>query len=156
MVVSRLVVRRIGEGKDARHLVILGRPRGVRDIPDYGPPRRLDMLPREMARQALLIAARDELGLATRDEVIDDTPADGEEDVAGVKVLESARTSSTIRRHAGRRQRPPSGDPDPGRDAGPAGALARGYALLGILREFQWHPAHRAYKARPCSTRSGS
>ncbi len=27
------------------------------------------------------------------------------------------------------------------------GALARGYALLGVLSEFQWHPAHKAYKA---------
>ena len=28
------------------------------------------------------------------------------------------------------------------------GALARGYAILGVLSEFQWHPAHKAYKAR--------
>ena len=28
------------------------------------------------------------------------------------------------------------------------GALLRGYALLGLLSEFQWHPAHKAYKAR--------
>jgi tetratricopeptide (TPR) repeat protein len=28
------------------------------------------------------------------------------------------------------------------------GALARGYALLGVLSEFQWHPAHKAFKAR--------
>ena len=28
------------------------------------------------------------------------------------------------------------------------GALVRGYALLGLLSEFQWHPAHKAYKAR--------
>ena len=28
------------------------------------------------------------------------------------------------------------------------GALARGYALLGVLSEYEWHPAHRALKAR--------
>ena len=28
------------------------------------------------------------------------------------------------------------------------GALIRGYALLGVLSEFQWHPAHKAFKAR--------
>ena len=28
------------------------------------------------------------------------------------------------------------------------GGLVRGYALLGVLSEFQWHPAHKAYKAR--------
>ena len=28
------------------------------------------------------------------------------------------------------------------------GALARGYALLGVLTEHHWHPAHKAYKAR--------
>ena len=28
------------------------------------------------------------------------------------------------------------------------GALVRGYALLGVLSEFQWHPAHKAFKAR--------
>ncbi len=28
------------------------------------------------------------------------------------------------------------------------GALVRGYALLGVLTEFHWHPAHKAYKAR--------
>ena len=230
VVVSRLVVRRIGEGKDARRIVILGRPRGVRDIPDYGPPRRPDMLPREMARQALLIAARDELGLATRDEVIDETPADGEDDVAGVKVLELASYVLDNRAHVLVRRRekgaietilshetptPPGKQLDlvkllegaerlardefprilkgMGLEASPKadkkdpwlpekveerlaslefvdtlvavrdlhrairtegetpdrlGALARGYALLGILSEFQWHPAHRAYKAR--------
>jgi tetratricopeptide (TPR) repeat protein len=28
------------------------------------------------------------------------------------------------------------------------GALARGYAQLGVLSEFHWHPAHKAFKAR--------
>ena len=39
----------------------------MRDIPEFSQPSRPDMLPREMVRQAVLIAARDELGLATRD-----------------------------------------------------------------------------------------
>ena len=28
------------------------------------------------------------------------------------------------------------------------GALVRGYAQLGVLSEFHWHPAHRVFKAR--------
>ena len=28
------------------------------------------------------------------------------------------------------------------------GALARGYAQLGVLSEFHWHPAHKAFQAR--------
>ena len=28
------------------------------------------------------------------------------------------------------------------------GALSRGYAQLGVLSEFHWHPAHKAFKAR--------
>ena len=28
------------------------------------------------------------------------------------------------------------------------GALARGYAQLGVLSEFRWNPAHKAFKAR--------
>ncbi len=73
---SRLVVRSVGKDNDARKVVILGRPTGVQDIPEYNPPSRVDMLPRELVRQAVLIAARDELGLATRDQVIDETPAE--------------------------------------------------------------------------------
>ncbi len=28
------------------------------------------------------------------------------------------------------------------------GALVRGYAQLGVLSEFHWHPAHKVFKAR--------
>ena len=37
---------------------------------------------------------------------------------------------------------------DDGESPSRLGALARGYALLGVLSEFQWHPAHRAFKGR--------
>jgi hypothetical protein len=73
---SRLAVLTVGKENDAKQVVILGRPTGVRDIPEFSQPSRPDMLPREMVRQAVLIAAREELGLATRDEVIDETSAD--------------------------------------------------------------------------------
>ena len=73
---SRLVVRSVGKDNDARKVVILGRPTGVQDIPEFNPPSRVNMLPRELVRQAVLLAARDELGLATRDQVIDETPAE--------------------------------------------------------------------------------
>ncbi len=35
-----------------------------------------------------------------------------------------------------------------GESAARLGAMVRGYALLGILSEFHWHPAHQAFKAR--------
>ncbi len=35
------------------------------------------------------------------------------------------------------------------------GALARGYAQLGVLSEFQWHPAHKAFKARALRSPEG-
>ena len=73
---SRLAVLTLGNENETKQVVILGRPAGVRDIPEFSQPSRPDMLPREMVRQAVLIAARDELGLATRDEVIDETPVD--------------------------------------------------------------------------------
>ena len=44
--------------------------------------------------------------------------------------------------------RPEPGDPDQGRDARGPGALVRGYAQLGILSEFHWNAAHKAFKAR--------
>ena len=71
---SRLVVLRVKDDKGTRQVVVLGKPAGAAEIPDNGPACRLDMLPRELVRQAVLIAARDELGLATRDQVIDETP----------------------------------------------------------------------------------
>lgn len=35
-----------------------------------------------------------------------------------------------------------------GESAARLGALARGYANLGLLTEFHWHPAHKVFKAR--------
>ena len=69
---SLLVVRRPGTANNARPIVVLGRSSYSKDIPESGDKVRLDILARELVRQAILIAARDELGLSTRDEVIDD------------------------------------------------------------------------------------
>ena len=44
-----------------------------------------------------------------------------------------------------------TGGESPARLAG----LVRGYALLGLLTEHHWHPAHKAFKARALCTRSG-
>jgi tetratricopeptide (TPR) repeat protein len=211
-------------------VLLLGRPAGTGDIPDHSPQVRIDILPRELVRQAVLIAARDGLGLATRDEVIDGTPVgEGAEDLGGVQVvsfirdnrsreiigrvvdgkldplfahetpagqgrnlnlvqlLESAEALSResipgVLKGLGLEGGPNALKPD---DAGtlppgvegrlssldfaglleavrqthgairsdgetPArlGALARGYALLGVLSEFHWDPAHKVYKAR--------
>ncbi len=73
---TRLFVSRAG--KDGAPVVSLGRA--------VGPPKLEDMtgtrprlLERELVRQAVLIAARDELGLQTRDEVLDEVrPPAGE------------------------------------------------------------------------------
>ena len=81
---SRLAVLTFGKENEAKQVVILGQPAGVRDIPEFSQPSRPDMLPREMVRQAVLVAARDELGLATRDEVIDENPADSKEGTGGI------------------------------------------------------------------------
>jgi tetratricopeptide (TPR) repeat protein len=209
-------------------VVVLGRPKATGDIPDHNEPNRLDMLPREMVRQAVLIAARDELGATTRDEVIDETPAVAEEAASGtvevVSFIRDNRLREQIRRiqnerieslfshetptatgrsldlvklsasaEALSRQEFPAilkglglaGKPNvikagaevpqkvedrlarpeflevflavrdlhatirtDGESPARLGALARGYALLGVLSEFQWHPAHRAFKAR--------
>ncbi len=225
---SRLAVLTVGKGNDAKQVVILGRPTGVRDIPEYSQPARPDMLPREMVRQAVLVAARDELGLATRDQVIDETPADPKEVGGGivevVSFIRDNRSHEIIRRLEKEQSEPilahetptaPGRDLDllkllasaealsrdefphvlkglglagkpnvlkeeaglpekvdgrltsiefldallavrdlhrairtDGESPSRLGALARGYALLGVLSEFQWHPAHRAFKGR--------
>ncbi len=225
---SRLVVLTIKNEKEPRQVVVLGRPAVATDIPDYKHPARLDMLPREMVRQAVLIAARDELGLATRDLVIDATVVGREEDGAGtvevVSFIRENRSREQIRRVANERVetlcahetpttpgqsldlvkllasaealsreefprvlaslglkgkpnevKEEAGLPEKVEDRlsglrfldallavrdlhaairssgeSPArlGAIVRGYALLGVLNEFEWHPAHRAFKAR--------
>jgi tetratricopeptide (TPR) repeat protein len=222
---SRLAILRIGEGENARTVVALGKPAGPMDH-NFIKTNDQSILGRELIRQALLIAARDELGLATRDEVLDDTPPGKAEGptIEVTSVFDAAGRQATIRRGDGdkvetllRRNLGPtlgdqgmlgrttvvaeelsrSGFPDalkslglkgtrntPRGDAGlPAkveerlaqlgfieqiaalrdlhaairadgespervGALARGYAQLGVLSEFHWHPAHKAFKAR--------
>jgi tetratricopeptide (TPR) repeat protein len=231
---SRLVVLRAEDGKsqDARPVVVLKRPAGWAGVPDMRQPIRLDMLPREMVRQATLIAARDELGLATRDEVIDETRAGvNEREAQGANaafavgsLIRDNRSREIICRIDDRRTevilshetpiapgrnlelttllaaaetlsrqtfpgflksmglvgKPNAIKPEAelpvrvenrlasvgfldvllavrelhqairtdGESPARLGALARGYALLGVLSEHEWHPAHRAYKAR--------
>ncbi len=225
---SRLVVLRVGDGDDARQVVVLGRPRVAPGFADFHQPARPDMLPREMVRQAVLIAARDELGASTRDEVIDDTQVVDKNAEKGtvevISFIRDNRSREQIRRvdrehieallahqtptkpgknldllelltsaEALSRERFPGvlkglgveGTPNAiendaglpeqvedqltslgfvevllavrklhrairsdGESLARVGALVRGYALLGVLTEFQWHPAHRAFKAR--------
>ena len=99
---SRLVVRSVKGEKGTRKVVVLGKPQGTNGVPESAPLARLDMLPRELLRQAVLIAARDELGLFTRDQVIDDTPADGDEEPDGpvevVSMIRLNRSREEIRR----------------------------------------------------------
>ena len=63
-------------GKDGlqRPVVALANPTCTKD-PDRLEYTYQGVLTRELMRQVLLIAARDELGLATRDEVLDDVIA---------------------------------------------------------------------------------
>jgi hypothetical protein len=219
-------------GKPA--VVALGKPvvtedRSVFDGVECG------ILARELVRQSLLIAARDELGAVTRDEVAGDSPVVNdhngdtkEKEAASVELLTIFRPDKTnraiIRRTEGvkvdtlldhelgadkslfedlsklvttaeglsRSEFPsvlkklgvegkvkagsinravPAGVEErlsqlgfteilsavrdlhaanrvDGESPARVGALVRGYALLGILSEFHWHPAHKAFKAR--------
>jgi hypothetical protein len=189
------------------------------------------ILSRELIRQAMLIAARDELGLATRDEVLGeslprapggptlalgsfmmsrngihltnhvfiargegdraerllvvDLPCPYSPDGSLSKLVEKAEALSRAEFPAalkklgvtGKANEARAGAPVPdgvedglaqlgfpgvfaairavheairtgGESSSRLGALARGYALLGVLSEFHWHPAHKAFKAR--------
>ncbi len=223
------MIRHVGAGNDGRTVLVLERPAWVRDIPDYN-KRRLDGFPREFVRQAALLAAHDELGLATRDQVIDDTPTtesvppDHQESIEIVSWIHDTLAHSMMRRidqgkvetlvtqdtpvrsdrtlnlkllletaerlsreafpkaltKLGVAGKPHAIKPDaplPERVEGQLaglgfpetlavtrelheairtdgespirlGALVRAYAQLGVLSEFQWSGAHRAYKAR--------
>lgn len=229
---SLLTVRAPAKVKNARATVGLGRPTYPAGIPQSDKGARLDMLARELLRQSVLIAARDELGLATRDEVIGDDPlqgdqaksADGDievvsfirdhewhalvrragkdgarelfarstktgtgEDLDTVKLVVAAETWSRqafpgVLKDLGLSSKPnaikETSDPalpryaearlatlgfsqtlvavrdlhlamrTKGETPAALGALVRGYAQLGVLSEFHWHPAHRAFKAR--------
>ena len=61
---------------------------------------RPDILPRELVRQAILIAARDELGLSTRDELIDDSSAQGQGEGTPPTALEIVSLVRDQRWHA--------------------------------------------------------
>ena len=190
------------------------------------------ILARELVCQSLLIAARDELGLSTRDEVAGDSPVanknrEGKEDAsvelltlylpgktnrALVRRTEGAKADIlldfelgadkslfedmaklvTVAEGLSRTEFPevlrklglqgktkapsnvralPAGVEErlsqlgfteilsairdlhaanraEGESTARIGALVRGYALLGVLSEFHWHPAHKAFKAR--------
>ena len=67
---SRLIIDSATSGR-GRVVVSLGAPTTDDDV-GYGSMFRNSILTRELVRQAMLIAARDELGLATRDEVLGD------------------------------------------------------------------------------------
>jgi hypothetical protein len=88
---SLLVVRRPAAGNNARPMVALSRAAYAKEIPDFGKGVRPDILARELLRQAILIAARDELRLSTRDEVIDDWIEADRERAGGVEVISFIR-----------------------------------------------------------------
>ena len=234
---SRMSVYQKSEGSGPQATIAIGMPFTAQET-DPRMSARSGILQRELIRQALLVAARDELGLSTRDEVLGERPSAVAPGSPGPEILTITGRDGQIRlviqpaegagaeplfehdltgpaKAAGE---PASGDPTPedlanlaarteelsrhelpavfrklgldGKsnvlksDAGvpesienrlaglgftevfagvkelhslirsdgesPArlGALVRGYALLGLLSEFQWHPAHKAYKAR--------
>jgi tetratricopeptide (TPR) repeat protein len=220
-----LVILHVGEGGNARPVVALGRPEVSREMKDRQGLRQ-GILERELIRQAILIAARDELGLATRDELLDDAPPGRSEELPleiailfrqdechvvvrrrageksevllqhdlGTKPDHSRYTAelTSLAEELARSEFPAllkrlglEGRPDTNRDDAPVppaaeerlnqlglvdhfaavralheairtdgesparlAALARAYAQLGTLTEYQWSPAHRIFKAR--------
>jgi hypothetical protein len=226
---SRLMIVRATDGQ-GRGVVALGAP-VADDNAGIDALLKNGILSRELIRQAMLIAARDEFGLATRDEVLGESlpaapggptlelgsfmmsrngihltnhafVARGERDRAErlmvvdlpcpyapdgslAKLVEKAEALSRVEFPgalgklgvAGKRNAARAGAPVPdgvedglsqlgfpgvfaairtvheairtdGESPSRLGALARGYALLGVLSELQWHPAHKAFKAR--------
>jgi tetratricopeptide (TPR) repeat protein len=222
-----------GGNESIRGCVALGDPRADADRPTSTEARQ-SLLARELVSQALLISARDELGLATRNAVLGDwragdikdydasaelvlqfqpgevshasvrrigqpkgeilvdcklndviaSPAESSPDNLGklVEIAESlsrnefrellqrlgasgqanairsdvsvpAEVEESLRRlgyagvfHAVRQTH--AAQRKDGESPGRLGALVRGYALLGILTENHWHPAHEVFKAR--------
>ncbi len=218
-------IRIIRAGKDSGATIALGRPVGPTSLQAIEMTTQ-SILNRELVRQALLIAARDELGLATRDELMDDmTPAPGEAPPLELAtLLRMKECHALIRRGTGDsaevlqthdlgtnpdsskfnfdltvkaeelsrkefvaflKQQGLEGRPNAIRDDAPVpadvearleqlsfadhvaalrslhaairadgesparlAALARAYAQLGVLAQYQWHPAHKIFKAR--------
>lgn len=219
---SQLTVIRVGEGEHAQSVLALGRPARSEDFEGAVKGTLQGILIDELMRQAVLIAAREELGVATRDEVVGDSfelrPNEGRIEL--VTIFRGDKKHAAIRRFdkgkapttlcdekAGllewqsffedaerlsrtefvraleaigfkKAKRPASGDaavPDgaaekhshlgitdqftairalhaairaDGESPARLALLARAYAVLGVLTEYQWHPAHKAYKAR--------
>ncbi|MHB1560052.1 MAG: tetratricopeptide repeat protein [Isosphaeraceae bacterium] len=215
----------VGEGAASPPVVALGRPDGGKSFEDVKGTRQ-GLLDRELFRQALLMAARDELGLATRDELLDDISlGSGEGPPLELAVLfRVGDCHALIRRGLGEKaevlqahdlgtnadlssfnfdattkaeslarnqfvallkDHGLEGRPNPVREDAPVppevvgrleqlgfvdhiaalrtlhaairadgesparlAALARAYAQLAVLAEYQWHPAHRIFKAR--------
>jgi hypothetical protein len=221
---SRLVVVGSAQGTDHRPVVMLGHPTGVTDVGQVAEVQK-GLLARELIRQAILLAARDELGLATRDELLGDAAPNGKGNAsadfalrprlggpASVKIrrgaagdeslldvdllpaagihdlIELARAAEGLSRTEFPRvlrtmglegkpnaRRPQAELPgsvedrlknlgmvDPlvavrelhaairqdGESPARLGALVRGYAHLGVLNEYLWTSAHKAFKAR--------
>ena len=78
---SRMVVARAGREAGNRPVVVLGHPSGVTK-PGQLAGIQKGLLARELVRQAVLLAARDELGLATRDEELGDALPGGQGNVS--------------------------------------------------------------------------
>ena len=71
---SRLIVLQAGKDGNSPATVVLERPTTSNNIDDLKGTVQL-LLHREVIRQAVLIAARDGLGLNTRDEVLGERPS---------------------------------------------------------------------------------
>ncbi|WP_165066043.1 tetratricopeptide repeat protein [Paludisphaera rhizosphaerae] len=84
----------ISKARDGRATVELARPVAPRDVSKIAGTDQ-DLLFREFARQAVLIAARDERGAATRDELLDDAPPTAEA-VAQVGTLFRTNVQSRL------------------------------------------------------------
>ena len=82
-VLSRLVLAK--SGKAGSTTVMLSRAVAPRDLGMQSGECE-DILFRELVRQAVLLAARDERGLATRDELLDDSPFDAPKDAVGLMI----------------------------------------------------------------------
>lgn len=78
---------RIAKGADGSITVAMGRPVATREVLQIQGTDQ-DLLFRELVRQSVLIAARDERGAATRDQLLDDAePAEGDDPAAEVGSL---------------------------------------------------------------------
>jgi tetratricopeptide (TPR) repeat protein len=224
---SRLTLHQVAtKGAEPKLVVELSRPEGPRTFAEIANTDQ-GIIARELVRQALLIAARDELRLATRDEVLGEPLTAGRpsrpveigsvwrtdgpskvvirrgnpqspevilEHIAGpvpnevgilAMIAPIAETLSRTEFPKALKALGASGNPnqivndtvlpakveerlaglsfvdhfaairdlhkairESGESPARLGALARGYAQLGVLSEFHWNPAHKVFKAR--------